>query len=180
MSVVPSLERHQVVAVLAVLGAAVAAVGTTMTWFTIDIGGLAAPGGSATGMEGRDGWTVMGGAVAAAVAAALVLLRRRPMGAKVLLLVAGGVTTIVAVAGILDATGKDHEVERAFGISSDRVSAEVGIGLWLVAAGGLAELAAGAAARSIVDEDGVSAPGSRGEAHGTAAARSARSGSSSG
>lgn len=155
MNVVPSLARHQIVATVALLGAAVAAIGTTMTWFTIEIGGLAAPGGSATGMEGRDGWTVMAGAVAAAVAAALVFLQRRPMAAKVLLLVAGGVTTIVAIAGILDATGKDHEVERAFGISSDRVSAEVGIGLWLVAAGGLAELAAGAAARSDIDEGGL-------------------------
>ena len=34
-------------------------------WFTIEIGGIAAPGGSATGWEGRDGRTVLAAAVAA-------------------------------------------------------------------------------------------------------------------
>ena len=124
-----------------------------MTWFTIEIGGVAAPGGSATGMDGRDGWTVLAGAVAPGVAAAFVLLGRRPMAAKVLFLAAGGVTTIVAVAGVLDAASKDHEVEEAFGIPADRVSASVGPGLWFVALGGVSELAAGAIARIPADED---------------------------
>jgi hypothetical protein len=74
------------------------------------------------------------------------------MVAKVLLLVAGGVMTIVATAGILDASGKDREVERAFGISAERVAASVGAGLWLVLVGGVVELAAGAASRSGADD----------------------------
>ena len=145
-------ERTLVIAGVGALGGVLAAIGTTMTWFTIEIGGVPAPGGSATGMEGRDGWTVIAGAVASIVAAGLLLLRRNPMAAKVLFLAAGCVTTIVAVAGILDATSKDHEVEEAFGIPADRVSASVGAGLWFVALGGISELAAGALSRAATEE----------------------------
>jgi hypothetical protein len=145
-------ERTLVIAGLGALGGVLAAVGTTMAWFTIEIGGIPAPGGSATGMEGRDGWTVVAGAVASIVAAAFLVLRRNPMAAKVLFLAAGCVTTIVAIAGILDATSKDHEVEEAFGIPADRVSASVGAGLWFVALGGISELAAGTVSRATTEE----------------------------
>lgn len=144
-----------IVAALGVLGGLLAAVGTTMTWYTIEIGGITAPGGSTTGWEGRDGLTVLAGAVAAGAGVALVLLGRRPMTAKVLFLAAGGITTIVAAAAVIDATSKDHEVEEAFGIPADRVSAEVGTGLWFVALGGISELAAGVLSRSSVDDDEV-------------------------
>ncbi|HTH07041.1 MAG TPA: hypothetical protein VL916_14275 [Ilumatobacteraceae bacterium] len=160
MNAITGADRHQILAGVAVLGGVVAAVGTTMTWFTIEIGGIAAPGGSATGMEGRDGWTVLAAAVASFVAAGLLLLRRNPMAAKVMLLVAGGVTTIVAVAGVIDASGKDHEVEEAFGIPADRVSASVGAGLWFVALGGVAELTAGAISRHGADETAAPATAS--------------------
>jgi hypothetical protein len=145
-------ERTLVIAGVGALGGVLAAVGTTMTWFTIEIGDIASPGGSATGMEGRDGWTVVACAVAALVAAALVVLQRNPMAAKVLFLAAGCITTVVAIAGILDATSKDHEVEEAFGIPADRVSASVGAGLWFVALGGISELAAGALSKATSDE----------------------------
>jgi hypothetical protein len=138
-------QRDRAAVGAAVSGGALAALGTMLTWFTIEIGGVAAPGGSATGLEGRDGRTVLAAAVVAVVAAALVATGRRRLAAKVALLAAGAVTAIVAVAGIVDATAKDEEVEDEFGISADRVAAEVGTGLWVVAVAGVALVAAGAA-----------------------------------
>ena len=128
----------------AVGGGALAALGTVLTWFTIEIGGIAAPGGSATGLEGRDGRTVLAAAVVSLLAAGFVAVGRRVFAAKVALLAAGAVTAIVAIAGIVDATAKDEEVEDEFGIPADRVVADVGTGLWVVAVGGVSLLAAGA------------------------------------
>jgi hypothetical protein len=130
--------------IAAVGGGAMAAFGTVLTWFTIEIGGISAPGGSATGLEGRDGRTVLAAAVVALLAAGCIVVGRRVFAAKVALLAAGAVTAIVAIAGIVDATAKDEEVEDEFGIPADRVVAEVGSGLWVVAVAGVALLAAGA------------------------------------
>ena len=137
-------HRDQAAVVAAVGGGGLAALGTLLTWFTIEIGGISAPGGSATGLEGRDGRTVLAAALAALVAAGFVATGRRRVAAKVALLAAGAVTAIVAVAGIVDATAKDEEVEDQFGISADRVAAEVGPGLWVVGVAGISLLAAGA------------------------------------
>lgn len=137
-------NRERVGVGAAVAGGCLAALGSVMNWIAIDIGGVSAPGGSATGLEGRDGRTVLAAALVALVAAGFVVAGRRRVAAKVALLVAGAVTAIVGVAGIVDATGKDEEVEDEFGIPADRVVAEVGTGLWLVAAAGVALLAAGA------------------------------------
>ena len=62
--------RGRLVAGLGLGGAALAAGGTFLDWFKIEVGGLTAPGGSATGWEGRDGRTVVAGAVVSLVAAA--------------------------------------------------------------------------------------------------------------
>lgn len=140
--------RDQAAVGVAVAGGAMAALGTTLSWFTIEIGGIAGPGGSATGLDGRDGRTVLAAAVVAVIAAGFIALGRRRLAAKVALLAAGAVTAIVAVAGIVDATAKDEEVEDEFGISADRVVAEVGTGLWVVGVAGVALLAAGAAAEN--------------------------------
>jgi len=136
--------RDQAAVVAAVAGGALAALGTLMTWFTIEIHGIAAPGGSATGLDGRDGRTVLAAAAVALVAAGVIVAGRRRVAAKVALLAAGAVTAIVAIAGIVDATAKDEEVEDEFGISAEDVAAEVGTGLWVIGAAGAALLAAGA------------------------------------
>ena len=138
-------QRDQAAVVAAVAGGAMGALGTLQTWFTIEIGGVAAPGGSATGLEGRDGRTVLAAALVALLAAGFVAVGRRHFAAKIAMLAAGAITAIVAVAGIVDATAKDDEVEEEFGIAAERVAAEVGIGLWVVAISGVALLAAGAA-----------------------------------
>jgi hypothetical protein len=140
--------RGRAVAALGVAGAAAAAAGTFLDWYTIEIGGITAAGGSATGWEGRDGRTVVAAAVVAAIAAVLVLLGSRKLAPKLALIVAGGVTGVIAVAGILDASNKAEKVQDEFAIAPDRVSAEVGVGLWLVLAGGLAEATAGVVTRT--------------------------------
>jgi hypothetical protein len=140
--------RSRLAAVLGLVGAALAAGGTFLDWSTIEIGGLAAPGGSATGWEGRDGRTVVAGAVAGLVAAALVGLGSRKLAPKIALVVAGGVTAVIAFAGIIDTSGKADAVQEEFAIPADRVSATVGAGAWLVALGGVVEVAAGVLARS--------------------------------
>ena len=137
--------RDQAAVAAAVGGGALGALGTFQTWFTIEIGGVAAPGGSATGLEGRDGRTVLACAVVALLAAGLVVSSRRHVVAKIAMLAAGAVTAIVAVAGIVDARSKADEVVDEFGIPPERVAADVGVGLWVVAVAGVSLLAAGAA-----------------------------------
>lgn len=129
-----------------VVGAVVAALGTFADWFTIVIGGVVAPGGSATGWEGRDGRTVLAAAAVATLAALLVAFDTGRLAPKIALIVAGFVTVVIALAGILDTRAKAEKVQDEFAIAPERVSAEVGAGLWLVLAGGVAELAAGVAA----------------------------------
>jgi hypothetical protein len=148
MNLQPSRDPQTLLAAgLGVLGAAMAAVGTFLDWFTIEIAGIAAPGGSATGWEGRDGRTVLAGAAVCAVAAAFVALDTRRLWPKIALIVAGFVTGVIAVAGILDTNSKAEKVEDEFAIQADRVVAQVGPGLWLVAGGAIVELAGGVAAR---------------------------------
>ena len=62
-------RRGRAAAALGVAGAAAAAGGTFLDWFTIQLGGITTVGGSATGWEGRDGRTVVAAAVAAAISA---------------------------------------------------------------------------------------------------------------
>lgn len=140
--------RSRLVAALGVVGAALAAGGTFLDWFAIEVGGITAPGGSATGWEGRDGRTVVAGAVIGVVSALLILLGSRKLAPKIALIVAGGVTAVIAIAGVLDTSGKAEKVQEEFAISSERVQAEVGTGLWLVTLGGVVEVAAGVLARS--------------------------------
>jgi hypothetical protein len=88
------------------------------------------------------------GAVVSVVSAGLVVLGSRKLAPKIALIVAGGVTAVIAIAGILDASGKAEEVQDEFAIAAERVQAEIGPGLWLVVLGGLVEIAAGVLARS--------------------------------
>jgi hypothetical protein len=154
-----SRDPHAVLAaVLGLLGAALAAFGTFLDWFTISIGGVTAPGGSATGWEGRDGRTVVAGAAVCVVAAVLVLLDTRRLWPKIALIVAGFVTGVVATAALLDTSNKAEKVQDEFAIPSGRVAADIGAGLWLVAVGAISELAAGVAARQPDGTRGLTLP----------------------
>lgn len=141
-------QRSRLAAGLGVLGGAATAAGTFLDWFRITVGGVTAPGGSATGWEGRDGRTVLAAAVVGLVASALIAVGTRRLAPKFALVVAGGVAAVIAVAGILDTAGKADSVQEEFAIPADRVTAEVGSGPWLVLLGGALELAAGVVARS--------------------------------
>ncbi len=139
--------QNRLAAGAALLGGAFAALGTFLDWFTVAIGGVTAPGGSATGWEGRDGRTVLAAGVVCGVSAALVALGSSKLAPKIALIVAGGVTAVIALAGILDAGGKDDAVQDEFAIPAERIRAEVGPGLWLVVTAGVLEVAAGVAVR---------------------------------
>lgn len=130
---------------LGLAGAALVSIGAFADWYTITIGGVTAPGGSATGWEGRDGRTVVAAAAICALAAVLVALGSRRLAAKAGLFVAGAATVVIAVAGIVDTTRKAQQVEREFAIPAGRVEASVGPGLWVVAVGGALEVAGGVA-----------------------------------
>jgi hypothetical protein len=54
---------------------------------------------------------------------------------------------VIAIAGIVDTNGKADAVRDEFAIPSDRVRSEIGAGLWLVAAAGVAEVTGGMFAR---------------------------------
>jgi hypothetical protein len=138
-----------VAAGLALVGGGLVIVGAMLTWYRIELGGVTAPGGSATGFEGRDGLTVAGAAVVGAIVAVALLVGRRDLWCKVLLLVAGGVAVVISVAGIVDASSKAEKVSDEFGIPAGRIEAEVGPGLWLVLTGGTTHLVAGSVVRRL-------------------------------
>lgn len=143
------LLRNVVAAALALVAGALVLFGAMLTWYRIELGGVTAPGGSATGFGGRDGLTVAAAAVLGAVVAVALLLGRRDLWCKVLLLVAGGVVIVISAAGIVDASSKADKVSDEFGIPAGRIEAEVGPGLWLVLAGGATHLAAGSLVRRL-------------------------------
>ena len=133
-------------AALGVAGAGLVTLGAFADWYTISIAGITAPGGSATGWEGRDGRTVVAGAAICVVASALVALDTRRLAPKLALFATGVATLVIAAAAIVDTTGKAEQVEQEFAIPAGRVTASVGPGLWIVALGGALELAGGAVA----------------------------------
>ena len=139
--------QNRLAAGAALLGGAFAALGTFLDWFTVAIGGVTAPGGTATGWEGRDGRTVLAAAVVCGVSSILVALGSTKLAPKIALIVAGRVTAVIALAGILDTGGKDDAVQQEFAIPAERITAEVGPGLWLVVTAGVLEVAAGVAVR---------------------------------
>ena len=122
-----------------------AAVGTFLTGSTISIGVRLPAGRTATGWRGA---TVApcSRRVVCVAAAVWVLLDTRRLSPKMALIIGGFVTAVIAIAGILDTNAKADKVQDEFAIPAGRVAAEVGSGLWLVAAGGVLEVASGVAA----------------------------------
>jgi|GEM_PF-3412451 len=135
-------------AFVALVGAALAIVGAFQVWVRIRIAGLAPPGSAQSGWAGGDGRTIVVAAGVAAVAALASLLGRRETWVKIVLLITGATTTIIAIVNMVDAGSKAHDIEVQFGIPGSAVDAQVGIGLYLVVAGGLALVAAGLRTRS--------------------------------
>ncbi|MGH9243282.1 MAG: zinc ribbon domain-containing protein, partial [Acidimicrobiales bacterium] len=133
--------------ILAIAAGLLTVAATFLTWIQIEINGRSGPGSLATGLAGRDGVTVLVvGALAAAIGVPL-LFGRGDGWLKMALFVTGGITTIIAIVDVTDAHSKAEALERRFGIPEGVVTAQVGIGLWLVLATGVAMLAAGVLAR---------------------------------
>jgi len=139
-------QRHAVLVALA--AAAISLAGAFQVWVRIRIAGFAPPGSAQTGWQGGDGRTIVAAAVAAVVAAAAVALGGREAWPKVLLLVAGAIALVIAVVNIVDAGSKANDIQVQFGIPAEDVEAQVGIGLYLVCAGGIGMVAAGVWVRS--------------------------------
>ncbi|MDT4938311.1 MAG: hypothetical protein QOG80_1982 [Pseudonocardiales bacterium] len=132
----------------ALLGAVLGTVGAFQVWLRISVGNVNPPGSAETGWKGGDGRTIVVAALVAAVAGVGLLLRRRDLWLKVALLIAGGVTLVIALVHMADVPSKGNDIEMQFGIPSGDVRAEVGAGLYVVAAGGVVVLAAGLRARA--------------------------------
>jgi hypothetical protein len=128
--------------------AAVAAVGAFQVWLRIHIAGFIPPGSAETGWKSGDGRTIVVAAVVAAVAAGALLIGRHDLWLKVALLIAGGVSFVIALVNMVDVGSKAHDIQVQFGIPEGDVRAQIGWGLYLVAAGGAGLITAGLAART--------------------------------
>ena len=135
-------------AVAALAGAVLATIGAFQVWLRITIDNTSPPGSAETGWRGGDGRTIVVAAVVAAVAGIGLLLRRRDLWLKVALLIAGGVTLVIALVHMANVGSKATDIQVQFGIPSSDVRAEVGAGLYVVVAGGIAVLSAGLRART--------------------------------
>lgn len=132
----------------AIVGAVLAGVGAFQVWLRITITNVSPPGSAETGWKSGDGRTIVVAAAVAGVAGVGLLLRRRDLWLKVALLIAGGVTLVIALVHMADVPSKANDIEMQFGIPAGDVRAEVGAGLYVVAAGGVALLASGLRART--------------------------------
>ena len=146
--VVTSVIDNRPAAYAALVGAVLGIIGAFQVWLRIRIAGFNPPGSAETGWAGGDGRTIVVAAIVAAVAGVGLLLRRRDLWLKIALLIAGGVTLVIALVHMANVGSKANDIELRFGIPAGDVHAEVGLGLYVVAAGGVALLAAGLRARS--------------------------------
>ncbi len=141
------LVDNRLAAALAMVGGGLAAAGANLTWVRISVEGRSGPGSLATGLDGRDGRTVMVVGLLAVLLGLVLLAGRGDGWLKAGLWITGGITTVIAIVDIADVGAKANLLEKRFGIPTDSVAANVGIGLWLVAIGGVAMLVAGLVAR---------------------------------
>ena len=135
-------------AFVGMLGASLAIVGSFQVWLRIRIAGFIPPGSAQTGWRGGDGRTIVLAALVAGVAGGALWIGRRDLWLKIVLLIAGGVTIVIAIVHMVDAGSKARDIQVQFGIPAGDVSAQIGVGLYLVVVGGVGLLAAGLQART--------------------------------
>lgn len=153
---------NRVASALALVGGGFVVAGANMTWVRISLDGRSGPGSLASGLDGRDGRTVLVAGIVAVLVGLALLAGRGDGWLKAALWITGGITTVIAIVDIADAGAKAGVLEKRFGIPTDELTASVGFGLWLVAAGGVGMLAAGLVARR-APEPVVHPPGGRRE-----------------
>jgi hypothetical protein len=144
--------------VLAILGGALLAIGSFLSWAEVSGGGTSV---SAKGIDGTDGWvTLIAGLIAIAAGAAAMRGGRRALAILTIVagLVGGGLgiyDALTAEDSVLDAAAE--EIAPQFGVSADEVrvlldeaieTGELGIslsiGLYLVIGGGVIAIIGGA------------------------------------
>jgi len=133
---------------LGLVAAGLAVLGAFQVWVTITINGLSPPGSEQTGWDGGDGRTILAAGAVGAIASAAVVVGRRDLWTKVLLLISGPIAAIIAIVNMVDAGSKAHDIQMQFGIPAEDVKAKIGIGLYLVVAGGVGLVAAGLRVRT--------------------------------
>ncbi|MGH9188240.1 MAG: hypothetical protein ACRD0U_20930 [Acidimicrobiales bacterium] len=134
-------------ALLGAAGGVLAVLGAFLTWIRVEIDGATAPGSFTTGLQGRDGRTIVAAGVVALIVAGLLAIGRRAPWLPVALLVVGGVATVIAIVTIAEASAKANRIEDTFGIPAGSVVSRPGLGLWLVLLAGGLMLAGGVLAR---------------------------------
>lgn len=132
----------------ALVGAIFGGIGAFQVWLRISVTSVRPPGSAQTGWQGGDGRTILVAAIVAGIAGIGLVLGRRDLWLKVALLIAGGVTLVIALVHMANVGSKANDIERQFGIPTGDVRADVGLGLYVVIAGGVAILAAGLRART--------------------------------
>jgi hypothetical protein len=143
-----SILENRKAAFVGIMGASLAIVGAFQVWLRIRIAGFIPPGSAQTGWRGGDGRTIVIAAAVAGVAAGALWTGRRDLWLKIALLIAGGVTLVIAIVHMVDAGSKARDIQVQFGIPAGDVSAQIGVGLYLVVVGGLGLLVAGLQART--------------------------------
>lgn len=115
---------------VALAGVALIVVGSFLPWASVSILGQEV---TVDGMDGDGAITLIGGVLVGALALAAHL--QRPARWKVVTaLVVAALVTLVAVIDIVDVNSRVADVEGDFAVD---IEASIGIGLWLVLAGGI-------------------------------------------
>ncbi|MEO7555422.1 MAG: hypothetical protein ABIV94_02295 [Acidimicrobiales bacterium] len=126
---------------LAIGSGLLALIGVYTTWLRVTVAGFSGPGGTQSGWDGRDGWTVAVTAAVAAAAGLALLIGRREAWVPNLLILTGGITVVIAAVNVAGASAKADDIHLRYDIAASDVSAHVGVGLWLVALAGAGILA---------------------------------------
>ena len=104
------------------IGAAIALLGSFMTWVTVSGGGISVSAGGMS--EGGDGVITL--IVAIGTAAAAIFLKDKAR--MIAVAIGGGIIAVVGIINILDINSTGSELG---------LSTSVGIGLWMVLVGGI-------------------------------------------
>ena len=104
------------------IGAAIALLGSFMTWVTVSGGGISVSAGGMS--EGGDGVITLIIAIGTAAAAIFLKDKARMIGVAI----GGGIIALVGIVNVLDINSTGSELG---------LSTSIGIGLWMVLVGGI-------------------------------------------
>jgi hypothetical protein len=148
----PTSRRSPLGGILMIVGGALAAVGSFLTWAEVTVGDQSA---SATGMDGSDGYlTLIGGVIL--VVAGVVAMRTTNRRFAILGIVAG---LLVAGVGIYDAVTAEDSVRDSLAIFSGvgEIEVSIAIGLFLVIGAGIIGMIGGVIAAATANRDALAA-----------------------